>query len=54
MIRAEINVRFRVCGSCCRWPWLARIMRGRNQQERANSGVEIWSMPVQRVRFFEG
>lgn len=54
MIRVEMNIRFRLWGSCCRWPWLAIIMRGRNQQESTKRGVEIWSMPVQRVRVFVG
>lgn len=28
MIKVEMNIRFRLWGSCCRWPWLAIIMRG--------------------------
>lgn len=49
-----MNIRFRVGGSCCRWFWLAMIIRGKSQQVRTSRGDEIWSMPVHRVRFLWG
>ena len=54
VIRVEMKVRFRVSGSCCRWFWLAMIMSGRSQQDSTSSGDEIWSMPVQGVRYLCG
>lgn len=51
VIRVAMKVRFREGGSCCRWFWLARIMRGRSQHDRTSRGEEVWSMPVHWVRF---
>lgn len=49
-----MKIRFRVGGSCCRWFWLAMIMRGSSQQDNTNKGAEIWSMPVHWVKFLCG
>lgn len=54
MIRAIVKICFRVGGSCCKWPWLARIIRGVSQQDKTNSGEDVWSMPVYWVRFLYG
>ena len=54
MTRVEMNICFRTWGSYCKWPWLAKIMSGRNQQERTSRGAEIWSIPAQWAKFFEG
>lgn len=54
VIRAIRKVRFRVRGSCCRWFWLASIIRGSSQHERTSRGEEIWSMLVHCVRFLWG
>ena len=52
--RVVIKVRFRVKGSCWRWFWLARIIRGSSQQDRISRGDEIWSMPVHWVMLLSG
>lgn len=41
-----MKIRFRGVGSCWRWFWDARIIRGSNQQVSDSRGEEIWSMPV--------
>lgn len=53
-IRVVMKIRLRAGGSCWRWFWLASIMSGRSQQDRTRRGDEIWSMPVQGVRFLWG
>lgn len=52
--RVTMKICFRVGGSCCRWLWLARIMRGVSQQDRTSSGEDVWSMPMDWVRFLYG
>ncbi len=41
IIRVAMNICLRIWGSCCKWFWLAMIIRGRNQQDRTSSGAEI-------------
>lgn len=45
-IRSVMNMRCRLRGSWAVWFWLARIMRGRSQQVKINSGVESISRAI--------
>lgn len=54
VVKVVMKTRFRAGGSCCKWFWLARIIRGSNQQDSTSRGDEIWSMFVHWVRFLWG
>ena len=53
-IMVVVKIRFRVVGSCSRWFWLAKTMRGRSQHDRTSRGEEIWSMDVHSVEVLLG
>lgn len=54
IIRVNVKARFRVGGSCWRWFWLAKIIRGMSQQDRVSRGEDVWSVPAHGVRFLYG
>lgn len=49
-IISEMYVRWREIGSRARWFWLARIIRGRSQQERTRRGPDSGSVPMRGLR----
>lgn len=40
-IMVVVKIRLRAAGSCSRWFWLAKTMRGRSQHDRTSRGEEI-------------
>lgn len=49
-VSREIYIRCRLFGSCVMWFWLARIIRGRSQQDKIRKGVERESVARYGVR----